>query len=47
MEAGLPRNEYIFFMNEFSRNTYGIIWLSEEEHFLQGIDVHTEKLSNE
>ena len=30
----ISRNEYIFFKKEFFKNTYGIIWLAEEEQFL-------------
>lgn len=41
----ISRGEYIYLKKEFFKNTYGIIWLAEEEQFLPGtiIDVHIDR----
>ena len=35
----ISRDEYIFLKKEFFKNTYGIIWLAEEERFLPDVNV--------
>ena len=43
----ISREEYISLKKDFFKNTYNIIWLSEEEQFLPGtnIEVYPERLN--